>query len=212
MSNTPLPNMPTNPPAPPRGGQFDFMLKDPQAPPKKFGIPTNLSKPALVLLILIPVVVLALVAGLLFGGKGPNNFAQILDLAAQSQEITRVSNAYQKNLANAADQNIAATASSSLSSQQSQFVSYLSKNKYKYKPTALKSHLDKNTDASLNDAIRNNRLDSTYLAYLNSALQKYQSSMNTTFKISGKNFQKVLSNAYSSNKVLLQSPQFALNQ
>ena len=208
MANTPLPNLPANPPSP--RSQFEFMLKDPQATKGKLYLPTNLPKPALILIVLVGVVFLALIVSVIFGGSS-NNYPQILDLAAQDQEILRVSTTFQQDFNDTSTQNISATAVATLSTQQTQYLNYLATTKYKYKLTQLNSHLNKTTDTNLQNAIQNNNFDATYLAYLKTAVQSYQQSMNTVNQTSTKNFQKILKAAYASNKVLLQSPQLATN-
>jgi hypothetical protein len=198
----------TPPPAQPNS-PFDFMLNE-EKKGRRFGLPSGTPKPMLILVIVVVFLFVVLIFGSIFKGGGTSNSTQIVDLMAQNQEIIRVSALSPDNFKDPNDLALSATAISTLTSQQTQFSSYLTKVKAKYKASQLASYVNTSTAAQLQTAVINNNFDKTYMAYLQGALQKYQNSILSTSKTSSKNFDQILSSAFNSNKTLLASPQLAL--
>lgn len=198
----------TPPPQPQPNSPFEFMMKDEQKG-RKFGLPSGAPKPLLILVGLIAVTFVALILGSVLKGGGASNSTQIVDLMAQNQEIIRVSTVNQQNFKDPNNLALSTTTVVTLTSQETQFSAYLAKVKAKYTPAQLGSLTNKNTDAALQSAVLNNGFDGAYLAYLKSAVQKYQDSIDATSKTSTKNFNQILQSAFSSNKTLLASPQLA---
>ena len=211
QTNTPLPGVPANPPAPPGpASQYDFILRDPQAPTGKFGA-LNASKPIFIGVIGGGLVLLLLLVFVLFSGSN-NNYSQVVSLAAKNQEILRVNQAYARSFTDTDNYNLEVTTTATLTSEQAQILGYLRKVKYKFKAKELNSAKNTQTDATLQAAIGSNNFDSAYITYLNTALLQYQAALQGTYKTSTKNFQKILSTSFDNNKVLLASPQFKQSQ
>jgi len=185
--------------------QFDFILQDPQKSGGRF----KLRKPAFILIGLIVILFLIVILNAVLGSKRSGNGAQILDLAQQDQEIIRVIGLNPNNFTDPNDRALSNTIVVTLTSQQAQFTSTLSKIGFKYTPDQLSGHTNSGTDNSLKTAISNNNFDNALNNYLKGALQKYQASIVSVSKVSSASFDKVLNSAYASNQILLNAPEFA---
>jgi hypothetical protein len=208
-NNTPPANTPQNQP-----NQYDFILKD-KPKPKKSLVPnfTNLPRvPKLAAGIGLAVIVLIVLFVLVLGGRSTGS-DKMVSAIAQAQEIVRVDAVatQQAKTAASATQNLIATSSAVLSSQQTELTQYLKTNKVKISKTKLNASLNKNTDTQLKAASQNNNLDSVYLSYLKNQLNNYQSALQTAYKSTGKNGKTILSKDFTSIQTLLSSPQLASN-
>jgi hypothetical protein len=186
---------------------FDFMLKDNQ--PTKRGLPMpNLPKPAKVGLFVIGGLILIIILSSLLSGHSRGKFQPIVNVLARDQETLRVTTLVQQQLQlqDPTSQALATTASSSLASEKTQLLAYLSNNHLKVSSAQLAADTDKSTDASLQSAAQNNGLDAAYANYLKTALAKYQTDLQTAYKSAGPNGKAILSDAFESTVALLKSP------
>jgi hypothetical protein len=128
---------------------------------------------------------------------------------ARGQEVLRVTQLTQQTLPlqDPSTQALAATVYASVSSDEAQLKSYLSKSHIKVGTAALAADTDKTTDSSLQSASQNNGLDSAYVSYLKTALAKYQTDLQTAYKAAGPNGKTILKTAFDSTATLLASPQ-----
>ncbi len=190
---------------------FDFINKQSAKPPKrKFSsIISGIPKPLLIGGGLFIVLVLIIVGGSVLSNRSGANNKKLVDIAAQSQEILRVSRAYQVQLKNPAAVNLAATTQVTLNSSQSEMLNYFKKLKVKYKSQDLLAHVDKKTDAQLSTAAQNNVLDAAYENYLKATLTKYRASLNAVYKTSGPNMKKILKTAYNTASTILSSQELS---
>lgn len=197
----PPPPTPTSP-AP----QYDFIYNNPQ-PKKRFGLrlpSNNLSK--LTMLIVgggVVLAILIIVLSSVFGGKGVDT-RQLVDIAAQAKEISRVSAQVAKQSRDLNTANLAATTQNSMDGEQTQITSYLKSAHKKYSTKDLNIHLDKNVDSELQTAVQNNRVSTFYGSYLKKHLGTYQNSLKTAFgSTSSAKLKPILQEAFASNKVIL---------
>lgn len=192
--------------------QYDFILKDKPKPKRKL-IPsfTNLPKPARIIIEVVLALFVIIILLALFSGNHASGSNKLVSVVAQAQEIVRVDTiaAQQANNSSGAIQNLIATSSTVLSSQQAELTQYLKNNNVKISNNSLNADFNKNTDTSLQTATQNNNLDSVYLSYLKSQLNNYQTSLQTAYKSAGKNGKAILSKDYDSIQTLLNAPQFS---
>jgi len=185
--------------------QFDFMLKD--SPQPKRGLVPAIPKTAKIILAAVLGIFLLVIIIALISGRNKGSTQGIVSVMARNQEIIRVTDlAQQLQLEDPQTQALAATVSASLSSDKQRLLDYLNKNKAKASPAQLAADKDTNTDTSLQSASQNNSLDTAYIDYLRSALAKYQADVQTAYKASGPNGQKILSETYESASTLLANP------
>ncbi|HSW78786.1 MAG TPA: hypothetical protein VLF88_02100 [Candidatus Babeliales bacterium] len=187
---------------------FDFMLKNQQ--PAKKGMPLpNLPKPIKIILaavfgIFILIVILSVVSGRNSSGSQP-----LVDVLGRGQETLRITQLTQQQLplSDPQTQALAATAYTSLSSEQAQLISYMKKNHYKYSKAQLAAFTDKTTDTTLQTAAQNNNLDAAYVSFLKDALTKYKNDIQTAYQNYGPNGRLILHDAFDSTSTLLASQQ-----
>jgi hypothetical protein len=204
-NNIPPVNTPHNQP-----DQFDFILKD-KPKPKKNLIPNIMNLPrsirlavSIVLAFIVIVVLFVLVLGIRVAGSD-----KLINVVAQAQEIVRVDTvaSQQAKNANSATQNLIATSSTILTSQQTELTQYLKNNKIKISKAKLNTDLDKSVDAQLKSAAQNNSLDKVYLTYLKDQLNSYQTALQAAHKSAGKSGKAILSKDFNSIQTLLKAPQ-----
>lgn len=147
------------------------------------------------LLIMILVTVLASVIG-----GGPTNKDDLLAVAGLQTELIRVSDIALKDAKNSDARNLATTTKLSLRSDQSALVAALKAQKIKI-PKAAKN--SKN-DQMITEAIQNNRLDQTYMEFIQEQLAEYQKRLNTAYKsTTNKKLKEALSVQYKNASVLV---------
>lgn len=183
------------------------MLKDNKAPKKRLSLP-NIPKPIKIILGIFVGLFLIIVILSFFSGRKSGANQPIINVLSREQEIVRVSTYAQQQLhfQDQATQALAATVSSALSSEKSQLSAYLAKNGTKVNVKLLAGDLDKTSDTALQTAAQNNGLDAAYVAYLKDNLAKYESELQTAFKVAGANGKTLLSEAFNSTKTLLAIP------
>lgn len=187
---------------------FNFLLKQDQqtqAPSGKF---SKLGKPVKILLAAILILIIVIFAGLIFGGSNTNS-EQIIDLAAQNQEIVRVSQDQESKFTDQETIDLSATTQVVLNSQKTQLLGYLSKVNVKYNDKQLTIKKNSETDKQLQTAAQDNNLDNAYISYLKTALINYLNSINEAFNSAGSPDEKsILQSANKDIQTLLKSPQF----
>jgi hypothetical protein len=188
--------------------KFDFMLKNNPQPKRGLALP-NMPKPVKVILGVVAGLLLLIVIGSLLSGRKSAGTQPIINAMARGQEILRVTQLTQQQLPlrDPAAQALAATVSSSLTSDQQQLRAYLANNNTKPSTAQLAADSDKTTDSSLQSASQNNNLDTAYVAYLKDSLAKYQTDLQTAYKSTGPKGKVVLKSAFDSTTTLLSSPQ-----
>jgi hypothetical protein len=182
---------------------FDFIMKDnPQQ--SRGSILSKIPKPAKIATAAVLGIFLLIVIVAIFSGHKKGNTQEIVGVLARGQETLRVTDAVgQLQLKDPQTQALAATVSSTLTSDQSQITNYLAKNHVKVTPQQLASNQDKTTDSSLQTASQNNSLDSAYINYLKAALAKYQSDLQAAYKSAGLNGKAILQESFNSTNTLL---------
>jgi len=186
--------------------KFDFMLKNNQQTKRRLPLPT-LPRPAKIILTVVAVIFLLILASSLLSGRGGGGTKDIISAMARGQETLRVTQIIQPQLQDPSAQALAATASSSLASDQQQLKAYLATNHTKIGTAQLAADTDKTTDASLQTALQNNNLDTAYVAYLKTSLNEYQTSLQTAYSSAGTKGKVILKAAFDSTGTLLASPQ-----
>jgi hypothetical protein len=182
---------------------FDFMLKEnPQ--PKQSLLPT-IPRPAKIALIVILAIFGLIIVFSLFSGRNKGSTQGIVAAVSRGQETLRVTAIVQQqlHLQEPQTQALAATVSTTLSSDIQQMTGYMAKNHIKVSQVQLASATDKSTDSSLQTASQNNNLDSAYINYLKTALAKYESDLQASYKSAGPNGKQLLQTAYDSANTLL---------
>jgi hypothetical protein len=192
---------PTQPQSP--SPDFDFMLKQNAQPKRSFSMP-NVPKPLKIAGLVVTGIILLIIVLSLFSGGGGSK--PMVGAVARAQETIRVTAiAQQLSLRDPQTQALAATVNSALLSDKQQLVGYLVKNHVKVSTVELAANTDKSNDASLQAAAQNNGLDAAYIAYLKTALAKYQSDLQVAFKSTGPNGKVIINNSFESTRALLNS-------
>ncbi len=161
----------------------------------------------------IILMVLIIISSSLLSSKGVNS-KQLVDVMARAKEISRVSTliTQQPTGVDANTLNLAATASSSLSSEQVQLATYLHQSHVKVGAKDLSHYLNKNTDTQLQSATQSGSLNATYYSYLKTHLTDYQNTLQTIYQASPPKAKPILQDANASAKTILAAPQIASAQ
>lgn len=132
--------------------------------------------------------------------KGPTNTDYLLAVAAEQNEIIRVSDIALKEATGIEARNIAMTTKLSLRSDQSSLTAALKAQKVKM-PKAGKNA---KTDQMLTEATQNNRFDEVYLKYIQAELVQYQKKIGTAYKTTvSKQLKETLKTQYKNASVLI---------
>ncbi|MBI2589232.1 hypothetical protein HYW35_03485 [Candidatus Saccharibacteria bacterium] len=194
-------------PASPAPGQFDFILKDSPKPPRHFPW-SGLPKPAVLIAGVSLVLIIGILLFSLLFGKRVSNSAQLIDIMARAQEISRVSTLARQQATADDTKALALTTGDSLSSEKQEIAKYLKAHKIKTDPKKLNARHNKSTDDELQAASQNNNYDKTYLNYLKTNLADYSSALNNAYASAPKDLGVTLKEAYSSTQQILSAPQF----
>ena len=188
---------------------FDFMLKDQQSSKKGMLPSLNLPKPAKIGLAVVGGIILLIIISSLLSGRNKGSTQAFVSVLARGQETLRITTLVQQQLPLSDSQTkaLAATVSSSLSSDQQQLTSYLAKNHTKISNAQLTADVNKSTDASLQSASQNNNLDAAYVSYLKNNLSTYETDLQTAYKAAGPNGKAILQKSFNSVNTILSSPQ-----
>jgi DNA-binding response OmpR family regulator len=155
----------------------------------------------------VGLIILIIISSLLSGRKSGSTQPIALALArnAETLRVTTLAQT-QLRLQDPQTQALAATVNASLTSDKAQLLSYLAINHAKVGTSQLAIDTDRSTDANFQTASQNNSLDSAYVAYLKTALPKYQTDLINAYNAAGSNGKKLLSSSYDSTKALLATP------
>ena len=186
--------------------KFDFMLKNNQQAKRRLPLPL-LPRPAKIILAVVVAIFVLILAFSLLAGRSGGGTQSIISALARGQETLRVTQIIQPQLQDPAAQALAATASSTLSSDQQQLKAYLATNHTKVGTAQLAADTNKTTDSALQTAQQNNNLDTAYVSYLKTSLSEYQTSLQTAYKSAGTKGKVILKSAFDSTTTLLASPQ-----
>jgi len=183
------------------------MLKD-KVQAKKSSLMPSLPRPAKIGVAIVVGLIIIIVSFSLLGGRKSGGIQPFITALARANETLRVTSLVQQQLQlqDLQTQALAATVSSTLTSDKQQFTSYLTKNKAKITPAQLALDIDKTSDTSLQAASQNNNLDEAYVRYLKDALAKYQQDLQVAYKSAGPNGKKLLQESFESTVALLSSP------
>jgi hypothetical protein len=185
---------------------FYFMLKDkPKAARSHWAF--NLHGRTQVTLAVIAGVIVLMIAFSVLSSRGKSSSQNFVSALARANETLRITSLVQQQQALHDPQTLAlaATVSSSLTSDKQQIASYLAKNHVKLSPVQLSADLDKSTDASLQTAAQNNGLDAAYVSYLKTSLAKYETDLQAAYNSAGPNGKKLLAGSFVSARALLNS-------
>ena len=175
----------TSPPSP--TPEYNFIFND-QKPKRGFSLKlpasNNIGKLALLIVSGGAVIgVLIIIASSLFSPK--INKAQITDVIARAQEISRVSDLVSQRATDINTQNLASTTSATLTSNEVQLLNYLSSHKTKIPQKDLSLYLNKKTDDEVQSALQNNRLSEYYYSYLKKNMNDYETAIKTAYNTAG---------------------------
>lgn len=185
---------------------FDFMLKNSPQPKRSFGMP-GIPKPAKYALLIVVTLAVLIIAFSLISGRHKSSSQPIVGSLARNAETLRVTALVnQLQLQDPQTQALAATVTTTLTSDSAQLSTYLTKNHIKVSKKVLAADTDTSTDQNMQTASQNNSLDSAYVSYLKTALAKYQTDLLNAYNAAGPNGKKVLSPAYQNTQVLLAVP------
>jgi hypothetical protein len=182
---------------------YDFILKD-KPQPKTSMLPNNpLVKVAGVI---VAILLIVLVIGIVSSSKSGSSTG-MLDTLGQAQEISRVTTAQAPNLKDPAIRATAATTQASVSSEAAQINKYLAAHRVKVDKKKLATYQSSDTDSKMSSALQASNLDTTYLTYLQTALNDYSQSIKTSFAATKNTEAKsILQNAFASTQTLLSAP------
>jgi hypothetical protein len=186
--------------------EYDFMLKENKPARRSLPLP-KLPNPILYGLSAVVVIFLIIIISSVISGRNKGSSLPYAGVLARGQETLRVTKLAKEQLGlqDPQTQALAATVNSSLSSDQQQLKSYLTKNKIKITTLQLAADTDKRTDTTLQTASQNNNLDSAYVSYLKNALVKYQTDLQNALSGTGPNGKVIISNGIESTRALLNS-------
>jgi hypothetical protein len=186
--------------------EYDFILKDNKSSRRGLPLP-SLPKPVMIgVVAVIAIIFIAIIYSALSGRKN-SNWAPYDGVLARGNETLRVTKlvSQQLTLQDPQTQSLAATVDVVFSSDQHQYLSYLSRNHVKVSAAQLAADTDKTTDTSLQSAAQNNSLDSAYKSYLKTVLTKYETDLENALNGSGPNGKKLLGDSIESTRALLNS-------
>lgn len=185
---------------------FDFIMNENQKPGRSFGLPANLPKPVSYAVLAMVVLILIIIASSLFGGSGGNS-DKLYTLLSDAGKIAAASSEASGSAQDPDTANMAATTKAALASQQQQIEAYMTSSRIKVDSKKIASTTDPTLESELKTATANNNYDQVFLTYLKSALNSYQSDLQTVYKTAKPSLQTVLSGAYNSNAIILSSKQ-----
>ncbi len=202
-SPPPPPSNPT-PPGQFNGNQFDFIM-NPQQPQKKSLLPTGNPKLRMILIIVgiitVLVVIVVIATALLSGGSGATD--KVVTLTEQQNEIIRIAAIGNTKAGGTQAKKLAAITSSTITTDQVNTLSYLSKQGRKVKSKELSKTQNKKTDSDLAAAEQNGRFDEVFMRTLLQQLKDYQSNLQSTSPTLGKNGQELLKKNINTTVLIL---------
>jgi hypothetical protein len=186
--------------------KFDFMLKNDQPVKRGLALP-GLSKPVQIAIGSVVAIIILIVVLSLFSSHKNGKFQPLLGVLARGAETLRVTDAAtQLQLRDPQTQALAATVTSSLTSDQKQILTYLKGQNVKVATAQLAADTNKASDADLQAALQQNNLDSAYVAYIKDALGRYQTDLVSAAKSVGPNGRAILGQSLAGVNTLLGAP------
>jgi hypothetical protein len=158
--------------------------------------------------LLVLLILFVIIKGLLSGG---GNTAALTAVAQDQQEMIHIltngagtSGSQQQAVLSSDNQNFAATAQVSLTSAQSQLLTYMKNNGKKVSTKALSSGVSPSIDQQLTTAAGNSTYDSTFKGIMQTQLKNYETAINTAYKqTSGTKGRQLLIEEYNGAQLLL---------
>lgn len=187
--------------------QYDFILNADQKPKNGFfsdlGLPRWVVLGGLAAVILIVLIVLYSVA---FGNKSNNQ--PVLSLAAQAQEISRVSTLVSQTSTDSNTVSLATTVITVLTSQQTGLTNYYTSTGHKLDTKLLAVDKNDQTDQQIQSANQSNSLTSFYESYLKASLSSYGQALASEYKLTrNPDLKPTLDSDYQSVQTILNSPE-----
>lgn len=191
------------PPAQPNAPNpnYDFILSGNQPAKPRFGLglpklPKPLSTAVVVVLVLFLLIIIYVVA---FGSKSTSN-APLVSVMTRAQEIDRVSALVTQAAQDDDTKSLAATVSSTLTSEQAQLTHYTGK----LSANTLAADQNKTTDTQIQNTPPNN-LNQYYKSYLKTSLALYETSLSTAYKSAKASAKPILTSAFASTDTIVKS-------
>lgn len=140
---------------------------------------------------------------LVFNKKDPNSVL-LINIAAEQQEITRVSELGVKGATDPATKNYVHTVKLSVMTQQQELSAYMSKNGIKALPADLAAKKDTTIDDRLTAATKSNRFNETFDETIKKSLVEYKTDLEKAYNnASSPTSKALLKKAYNSTAELL---------
>ncbi len=199
-SNLPPPQVP----ATPQPHEYEFIV-NPGAPSKRFSFPFGggtLGRLALVLGgLLVLIIIVVVVKGLL---APKTSYAPFITIAQDQQELIHLStNATQQQGLSTTSQNFAITAQLSLTSAESQLLTYLKNNGQKVSTKVLGQKVSASLDSQLTTAAGDSTYDATFQQIMQSQLTVYSQAMKQAYNGAGPRGKALLNADYNGAQLLL---------
>jgi hypothetical protein len=186
--------------------KFDFMLKNQPQAKHSFGL-TAAPKFVKIGLGVVFIIILLIIVGSFLGGRNKGLSQATAGALARGQETLRVSAAVQQlKLQDPTTQALAATVTTTLTSDQQQLENYLATNNAKLSKLQLAADTDKTSDSQMQTASQNNSLDQAYITYLQQSLSKYQTDLQTAYNAAGPKGKALIKGSLESTNTLLTNP------
>lgn len=187
--------------------QYDFILRDPQTPKKRFSLPLpKLPRPLGIIAVgVLGIFALLIIVALVLGGRG-GSFDPIVRVIGRAEELKRVSTLAQAASTDADVRSLAATVSASASSDQQQLTAYLTTKNAKVSSQQQSAYEDKTIDSQLNATAQNNKLGEFYLNYLRTQIVAYQAALQTARSSADAAAKPLIDQGYGSSQIILKAP------
>jgi hypothetical protein len=192
---------PTQTPAP---GNYDFIM-NPSQPPKKtrLGGGSMLQRIALVGGGLVVLMIAVMIFGAVFSG-GNGQSQTLISLAAEQQEIVRVSDLGLKTARGNTVRQFALVTKLNMLTDQATLLDRIAKNGTKYKPEQLQTKRNTATDTKLTGTTVGDEYDAALNVVLKERLTAYKQNLKNAYGVtSGTNTKQVLSDLYDHADALL---------
>ncbi len=200
------------PPADPSSPDYGFIVQPPKPPRRGLSLPGLSGGSSLVVRIivvlgglLILLIIFAVIKGLLGGG---GNTQALVTVGQDQQEMIHILTGtgqigQQQAVLSDSNQNFSATAKLSLTSAQTQLVTYMKTNGKKVSTKTLGLKVSPATDQQLTAAASNTTYDTTFKQIMQSKLTNYESALNTAYKqTKGPKGRKLLIDEYKGARLL----------
>jgi len=201
------PNQYSPPPSAGPPSNYDFIFNPPQAPKKRFGLPSGnstgqriaiVSIGAFILLILFIILSSVLTSG------SKTSTQTFINIAEEQAEIIRVATIGTQQSRGSDSKNLAMTVLLSMETTQQQTLALLTKNHHKLGTKQLAVKRNPQTDQALTSANLNNNFDEAFTQQMQTSLSTYRTDVKAAYDASKSNSEKqILSNSYTGISVLL---------